>query len=441
MLTTANIIRPAVTTDFTALPNALFRYNRHYDGLKPRDSAVLNYLLSLPPQWKLRAGDIANSVNIGKSTAYKALRRLQDLGFASYTRDKTGETFWRISVPDTPASPAISPRVKKPHVVFEHVLETNNLLQNNQKTTNEVVDFGKENCHISTHAMLEKTTLGKLTIEQISSLQTAKSAVLSTNTTQTPPQEPVDSLDTQLQTVTELDEKARILAKKTLSKIHDTSTQSIVVMMLKAAMQKGGIKSPLGYLNALISKSQAGELDISAFEQQTTQKSSMNAPLNDFERQEQRSNAIRHVFTKHAQKVNDDLNKQGYIFIERLGMVSKSEFETLGLIEKAPRTAKASLKDIIELAEAQEVMEQKAREQATLRRKQQARNQPREVSDVKVGMMSEKEREARAKILELEAKMIAAGEFVGVNENAIGKDELAGLAAMQIPVVIGEFEA
>ncbi len=81
------------------------------------------------------------------------------------------------------------------------------------------------------------------------------------------------------------------------------------------------------------------------------------------------------------------------------------------------------------------------RKKAALRRKQQARNQPREVSDVKVGMMSEKERETRAKILELEAKMIAAGEFVGVNENAIGKDELAGLVAMQIPVVVGEFEA
>jgi len=256
MLTPANIIRPAVTTDFTALPNALLRYNRHYDGLKPRDSAVLNYLLSLPPQWKLRAGDIAHSVNIGKSTAYTALRRLQDLGFASYTRDKTGETFWRISVPEPPASPAISPRVKKPHVVFQHVLETNNLLQNNQKTTNDVVDFAKENCHISTHAMLEKTTLGKLTIEQISSLQTATNAVLSIDTTQTAPQECIDSLDTQLQTVTELDDKARILAKKTLSKVADTSTQSIVLMMLKAALQKGGIKSPLGYLNALIQKSE-----------------------------------------------------------------------------------------------------------------------------------------------------------------------------------------
>jgi hypothetical protein len=441
MLTPANILRPAVTTDFTALPNALLRYNRHYDGLKPRDSAVLNYLLSLPPQWKLRAGDIAHSVNIGKSTAYTALRRLQDLGFASYTRDKTGETFWRISVPDTPASPAISPRVKKPHVVFQHVLETNDLLQNNQKTTNDVVDFAKENCHISTHAMLEKTTLGKLTIAQISSLQTATNAVVIKNTTETPPQEHIDSLDTQLQTVTELDEKARILAKKTLSKVKDTRTQSIVLMMLKAALQKGGIKSPLGYLNALIQKSEKGELDISHFDPQSAQNSPVNAPLSDSERQIKRSEAICHVFSKHAQKVKEDLNTQGYIFIERVGVVSKSEFETLGLIEKAPRTAKASLKEMMELAEAQEIMDKKAHEQAALRRKQHARNQPREVSEVKVGMMSEKEREARAKILELEAQLIAAGEFVGINENAIGKDELAGLAAMQVPVVVGEFEA
>jgi Fe2+ or Zn2+ uptake regulation protein len=441
MLTTANILRPAVTTDFTALPNALFRYNRHYSGLKPRDSAVLNYLLSLPPQWKLRASDIANAVNIGKSTVYTALRRLQDLGFASYTRDKTGETFWRISVPDTPASPAISPRVKKPHVVFEHVLETNNLLQNNQKTTNDVVDFRQNECHITDNAMLEKITLGKLTIEQISSFQTATSAVLSDHIIQTQRKESADLLDSELQSVTELDEKSRILAKKTLSKIDDTNTQSIVLMMLKAALQKGGVKSPLGYLNALIHKSQAGELDISSFDPQSAQNSTMNAPLSDFERQAKRSEVIGHVFSKHTHKVKEDLNKQGYIFIERVGVVSKSEFETLGLIEKAPRTAKSSLKEIMELAEAQEVMEQKAREQAALRRKQQARNQPREVSDVKVGMMSEKEREARAKILELEAQLIAAGEFVGVNENAIGKDELAGLAAMQVPIMVGEFEA
>lgn len=437
MMTPANILRPAVTTDFTALPNALFRYNRHYDGLKPRDSAVLNYLLSLPPQWKLRAGDIASAVNIGKSTAYKALRRLQDLGFASYKRDKTGETFWRISVPEHPASPAISPRVKKPRVVFERVLETNNLLQNNQKTTNDVVNLGQENCHISTHALLEKTTLEKLTIEQISSLQTATSAVLSETENTSPAQDNTDALDTQLKTVTEFDEKARLLAKKSLVKVPSTATQSIVLMMLKAALQKGGIKSPLGYLNALIHKSQAGELDTRAFDPQAGQ----NSPLSDAERQAKRNEVIRHVFAKHAQKVKEDLKAQGYIFIERVGVVSKSEFEALGLIEKAPRTTKASLKEMMELAEAQEVMEQKAREQAALRRKQQARNQPREVSEVKVGIMSEKERDARAKILALEAQLIAAGEFVGVNENAIGKDELAGLAAMQVPVVVGEFEA
>ena len=111
------------------------------------------------------------------------------------------------------------------------------------------------------------------------------------------------------------------------------------------------------------------------------------------------------------------------------------------MVTEGQKRPKYTRKDIIELAEAQEIMEQKAREQATLRRKQQARNQPREVSEVKTGMMSEKEREARAKILELEAQLIAAGAFVGINENAIGKDELAGLVALQVPLVVGEFEA
>ena len=46
---TTNIIKPAVTTNFTVLPNQLLGFGRHVQGLKPRDSSVLNYLLSNPP--------------------------------------------------------------------------------------------------------------------------------------------------------------------------------------------------------------------------------------------------------------------------------------------------------------------------------------------------------------------------------------------------------
>ena len=93
-----------------------------------------------------------------------------------------------------------------------------------------------------------------------------------------------------------MDEKARLLAKKTLSKVNDTRLQSIVLMMLKTALQKGGVKSPLGYLNALIQKSQAGELDISAFAPQSAQHLPKNAPLSDAERQRKRHEAICQIF-------------------------------------------------------------------------------------------------------------------------------------------------
>ena len=44
-MNTANIIRPQVTDNFTDLPNELLGFGRNIQGLKPRDSSVLNYLL------------------------------------------------------------------------------------------------------------------------------------------------------------------------------------------------------------------------------------------------------------------------------------------------------------------------------------------------------------------------------------------------------------
>ncbi len=41
-MTTANITRPICAENFTTLPNFLFDFNRNFDNLKPRDSAILN---------------------------------------------------------------------------------------------------------------------------------------------------------------------------------------------------------------------------------------------------------------------------------------------------------------------------------------------------------------------------------------------------------------
>lgn len=51
--------------------------------------------------------------------------------------------------------------------------------------------------------------------------------------------------------------------------------------------------------------------------------------------------------------------------------------------------------------------------------------------DVPIVAMSEKEIATRQKILELEAQLIATGEFTGVNTMAIGEDEMDGLAELE----------
>jgi hypothetical protein len=82
------------------------------------------------------------------------------------------------------------------------------------------------------------------------------------------------------------------------------------------------------------------------------------------------------------------------------------------------------------MAKAEE-QENLRKEQALAQKKVERENRPKDVSDIPVGVMSEKEIAARQKILELEAQLIAAGEFEGVNQNAISDDEIAKLAEME----------
>ena len=141
-MTTINIIRPEVTENFTALPNQLLGYGRHLNGLKPRDSAVLNYLLSKPPHWKIVAKEITLALNISINTVYAALTVLQRLGIASYTRDKYGRTRWLVSVASNLYSPVIPPHTKKPHQEICDVLENNDKSEIIIKTTTRCVSEG-----------------------------------------------------------------------------------------------------------------------------------------------------------------------------------------------------------------------------------------------------------------------------------------------------------
>lgn len=228
MTITANIIRPQVESNFTALPNSLYELARHVDGLKPRDISVLNYLLSKPAQWKLQSKDISNALNICERTVRDALKVLQYHGFASYTREKTGETNWKISVPENLYSQAIKPQCKKPNGEKPHGEKCNAILKNKtsltkkEKATNVTVsnDFVKkaENAPIgSTHDLI------KIDINELTPVETE-------------------------------------IVKKELSSVEPTE-QLKIVTILKEALAKKNVKSPVAYTKKLIQLSRVGNLE------------------------------------------------------------------------------------------------------------------------------------------------------------------------------------
>jgi plasmid replication initiation protein len=225
----------------------------------------------------------------------------------------------------------------------------------------------------------------------------------------------------------QFNDKDKQLAKNALAKVSE-STQRIILDIFKSALAKGDVKYPLRYLNGLVSKSLSGDLDITAFE---------NVPAtssNHFEKQIRREDKIKQAFAKNTDEFKAKLATEGHIFIQGEGTISKSEFEELGLIEKAPRTGTKSmtLSELMDKAQVQENL-RKEREiaQKKVEREKNAK-QPKTVADIPVATMSEKEIAARQMILELEAQLIAAGEFVGVNAMAISEEELAGLAELEV---------
>lgn len=85
----------------TDIPEQLVNFGQHYPDLKPRDVAVLMYLLSRPTVKFVKSNEeIAKATNMGVSTVARSLRVLQKNGFASYARFANGQTEWTIKIPE-----------------------------------------------------------------------------------------------------------------------------------------------------------------------------------------------------------------------------------------------------------------------------------------------------------------------------------------------------
>ncbi len=339
-MTTANIIRPEVTDNFTALPNQLLGYGRHIQGLKPRDIAVLFYLLSKPPHWKIIAKEITLALNISINTVYAALTVLQRLGIASYTRDKYGHTRWLVSVASNLYSPVIPPHTKKPHQEICEVLENTEKTVITEKTTTRCVFEGNladsdtptdyiNEPQITPAELIDKSVLVTLEIEKIAEpeiineasvvIETVESA---TTAVETVVETPVIDTPAEIELPEQLTEVEKLAAKKSITKADlDTTTYAVIMLALKAALTTGGIRSPIAYLNGLINKAKEGTLDASNYNRLQASKCQLN-----------RSDEIRNLFAKHGEPILLDLVTNGMIHVQSLGLIQYDEVKKLGLV-------------------------------------------------------------------------------------------------------------
>ena len=315
---TVFIERPPVPDfGFTTLPNALFECLTY--NLKPRDLAVLNYLLTKQTGWKVNVSNVARHCCICKNTVYAALKVLQKRGIAWWRRLKTGKTEWFIRLPELPTTPVVEPDTKKPHPKMPHP-KFYGVLTNNKKETiikKTTTDLAPENQPIYEEIVVVPCEEKVITAEQA-----------------TDSFKPVPDV-----TVLEkMDAEDKQAALNALKKVPDTTTQAALLFRLNKAITSGVIQqTALVYLYSLIGKAKNGSFDVRSElivmkkAQQTTQAQASTPPKPPRDDKAERLALLRKLVIKHPEAITK-AKEQGCWHIGGYSIFIRKDFEEAGLI-------------------------------------------------------------------------------------------------------------
>jgi len=324
-MTSIFIERPALTAGFTALPNALFECATF--NLKPRDLAVLNYLLTKRNDWKVNVVDVAKHCCICTNTVYAALKVLQARGITWWRRLKTGKTEWFVRIPESPtipiicipessATPVIEPHTKKPHHQKPHHKFDDVLTKNENKT------------------IIEKTTtdIEPQRIDQPIVVVSEK-IVISAE----PAADEFKPIP-DIAVLEKMDEQHKQAALSALKKVPNSTLQAVILFRLQLAITSGIIrKNPLAYMLGLINKAKNGSLDVRSElmamkkAQEATQIKPpipSQTPRND---KAERLILLQKLAVKHPESIVEAQEK-GHWHIGGYGLFIRKDFEEAGLI-------------------------------------------------------------------------------------------------------------
>ncbi len=229
------IYRTAPASNFTIYANDLIN-----SDIPPTPKAILIYLLSKPDTWRIKAHDIRKQLGLSAYAVKNGLRWLLSAGFAAYTRLKSGHTIWRIfSSPkldydspfnlqkpnsetpfekqESPCRPVIPPQVEIPQVAFRPVLVITETEERKKPRPTQISE-----------PLLEPRV--------------------------------VVSSDEDLIYPSQLTEPQRKQAKHVIKKA-PVDLQQAILTALAYCMTQGSVKSPVAYLNGLITRAANGTFE------------------------------------------------------------------------------------------------------------------------------------------------------------------------------------
>jgi hypothetical protein len=213
------IIKTTPASNFTIYANDLIG-----SDIPPTPKSILLYLLSKPPSWQLKTHDLKKQLGLTAYAVKKGLRWLCAAGFAAYTRLKSGHTIWKIfdksqvHIQEKSAYSLVpTPQVEMPKVAFEPVIEIKET-EERKKPLPATLEIHTESQEQENIVVVDLVFPEKLT--------------------------PVQKR-----------------ASKYVIKKAPVQLQQDVLFALAYAMTQGKVKSPVAYLNGLVSRATNGTFE------------------------------------------------------------------------------------------------------------------------------------------------------------------------------------
>jgi hypothetical protein len=241
------IYKAALTSNFTQIDNAIIT-----STMPPVAFKIYSYLISKPETWQPKAHDIKKQLGLSAYATKKALRWLCSAGYAAWVRLKTGHTIWHIfSNPKVVSSTIFANPNRNPELS----------LAQPETVYSPVIPPQFENSQVDNQPVLVISETEEIN-KPLPAPEPEPEPPLPLPTPIPPIPEPESVVvSSELIYPVQLNPVQKKAARAVIKKVSQPEIQQEVLFALAYAIASGTVKSPVAYLNGLVTRANNGTFE------------------------------------------------------------------------------------------------------------------------------------------------------------------------------------